>query len=52
MLYPMINEGFKILEEGVASRPSDIDVVWLNGYAWPRYTGGPMFYASTVGKAT
>jgi 3-hydroxyacyl-CoA dehydrogenase len=48
-LYPMINEGAKILEEGIASRASDIDVVWINGYGWPAYRGGPMFYADTVG---
>src|SRR5690606_18118976 len=48
-LYPMINEGAKILEEGIAIRPSDIDMVWLNGYGFPRYRGGPMFYADTVG---
>jgi 3-hydroxyacyl-CoA dehydrogenase len=48
-LYPMINEGAKILDEGIASRASDIDVVWTNGYGWPAYRGGPMFYADTVG---
>ncbi len=48
-LYPMINEGAKILEEGIALRGSDIDVVWINGYGWPVYTGGPMFWADTVG---
>jgi 3-hydroxyacyl-CoA dehydrogenase len=48
-LYPMVNEGAKILEEGIAIRPSDIDVVWINGYGWPRYTGGPMFWADTIG---
>jgi len=48
-LYPMINEGVKILEEGIAARASDIDVVWINGYGWPAYRGGPMFYADTVG---
>ncbi|WP_116807739.1 3-hydroxyacyl-CoA dehydrogenase NAD-binding domain-containing protein [Steroidobacter cummioxidans] len=50
-IYPMINEGAKILEEKIASRPSDIDIVWINGYGWPKYTGGPMFYADTVGLA-
>lgn len=49
MLYPMINEGAKILEEGIALRASDVDVVWLFGYGWPRWTGGPMFYADSVG---
>jgi 3-hydroxyacyl-CoA dehydrogenase len=48
-IYPMINEGAKILEEGIAYRPSDIDIVWINGYGWPVYRGGPMFYADTVG---
>ncbi|OAF09369.1 3-hydroxyacyl-CoA dehydrogenase NAD-binding domain-containing protein [Bradyrhizobium neotropicale] len=49
MMYPMVNEGAKILEEGIAARPSDIDVVWLYGYGWPIYRGGPMFWADTVG---
>jgi 3-hydroxyacyl-CoA dehydrogenase len=48
-IYPMINEGAKILEEGKALRASDIDIVWINGYGWPVYRGGPMFYADTVG---
>jgi 3-hydroxyacyl-CoA dehydrogenase len=48
-IYPMINEGAKILEEGIAQRPSDIDVVWVYGYGWPRYRGGPMFFADTDG---
>ena len=48
-LYPMINEGFKILEEGMAIRASDIDIVWTNGYGWPVYEGGPMFYGDTIG---
>ncbi|MDY6904133.1 MAG: 3-hydroxyacyl-CoA dehydrogenase NAD-binding domain-containing protein [Thermodesulfobacteriota bacterium] len=48
-LYPVINEGAKILEEGIATRPSDLDVIWVNGYGWPVYRGGPMFYADTVG---
>jgi 3-hydroxyacyl-CoA dehydrogenase len=48
-LYPMINEGAKILEEGIAARASDIDVVWLNGYGWPAGRGGPMYYADTIG---
>ena len=48
-MYPMINEGAKILEEGIAARPCDIDVVWLYGYGWPIYRGGPMFWADTVG---
>jgi 3-hydroxyacyl-CoA dehydrogenase len=45
----MINEGAKILEEGKAYRASDIDIVWLNGYGFPAYRGGPMFYADTIG---
>lgn len=48
-IYPMINEGAKILEEGIAIRASDIDVVWVNGYGWPVYRGGPMFYGDTIG---
>jgi 3-hydroxyacyl-CoA dehydrogenase len=48
-IYPMINEGAKILEEGKAYRASDIDIVWLNGYGFPAYRGGPMFYADSVG---
>jgi 3-hydroxyacyl-CoA dehydrogenase len=48
-LYPMINEGAKILEEGKALRASDIDIVWINGYGWPVYRGGPMFYGDTIG---
>jgi 3-hydroxyacyl-CoA dehydrogenase len=48
-IYPMINEGAKILEEGKAIRASDIDMVWIAGYGWPVYRGGPMFYADTVG---
>lgn len=52
LLYPMVNEGAKILEEGMAQRASDIDVVWINGYGWPLYTGGPMFWADTIGLDT
>jgi 3-hydroxyacyl-CoA dehydrogenase len=48
-LYPMVNEGAKILEEGKAQRASDIDIVWINGYGWPVYTGGPMFWADSIG---
>ena len=48
-LYAQINEGAKILDEKIAIRPSDIDIVWINGYGWPVYRGGPMFYADTVG---
>ena len=51
LLYPMINEGAKILDEGIAIRGSDIDVVWVNGYGWPVYRGGPMYWADSVGLA-
>ena len=51
-LYTMVNEGAKILEEGMAQRASDIDVVWVYGYGWPVYRGGPMFWADTEGLAT
>jgi 3-hydroxyacyl-CoA dehydrogenase len=50
-LYPMVNEGAKILEEHIAIRGSDIDVVWVNGYGWPLYRGGPMHWADSVGLA-
>jgi 3-hydroxyacyl-CoA dehydrogenase len=49
MNFPMVNEGARILEEGIAARPSDIDVVWLYGYGWPVYRGGPMYGADQVG---
>jgi 3-hydroxyacyl-CoA dehydrogenase len=48
-LYPMVDEGSRILEEGIALRGSDVDVVWVYGYGWPIYRGGPMFWADTVG---
>jgi len=48
-LYALVNEGARILEEGIAARASDIDIIWLNGYGFPPYRGGPMFYADTVG---
>ncbi|WP_375420288.1 3-hydroxyacyl-CoA dehydrogenase NAD-binding domain-containing protein, partial [uncultured Sphingomonas sp.] len=48
-LYTMVNEGALILEEGKAQRASDIDVVWIYGYGWPVYRGGPMFWAQTEG---
>jgi 3-hydroxyacyl-CoA dehydrogenase len=51
-LYTMVNEGAKILEEGIAQRASDVDVVWVYGYGWPVYRGGPMFWADTVGLDT
>ncbi len=48
-MYPLINEGAKILEEGLATRASDVDVVWIYGYGFPLYRGGPMFYADSIG---
>ena len=48
-LYPMVNEGYLILEEGKAQRASDIDVVWIYGYGWPIYRGGPMFWGDLEG---
>ena len=48
-IYAIINEGAILLDEAIAQRPSDIDTVWLNGYGFPAYRGGPMFYADTVG---
>ncbi|XP_078687672.1 peroxisomal bifunctional enzyme-like [Branchiostoma floridae x Branchiostoma belcheri] len=47
-LYSLINEGFHVLDEGIASRSLDIDVIYLFGYGWPRHTGGPMYYAERV----
>ena len=49
LLYPMVNEGAKILEEKLAIRASDIDVIWVYGYGWPVYRGGPMFWADSLG---
>jgi len=49
LMYALINEGAKILEEGFAQRASDIDVIYVSGYGMPAYLGGPMFYADTVG---
>ena len=49
LLYPVVNEGAKVLEEGIAIRASDIDVAAILGYNWPVYTGGPMFWGDTVG---
>ena len=48
-MYPLINEGARILEEGIAQRASDLDIVWLYGFGFPRYRGGPMFYADSIG---
>lgn len=50
--YPLINEGFRCLEEGIAEHPADIDVVWAHGYSWPRWRGGPMFWADEIGAKT
>jgi 3-hydroxyacyl-CoA dehydrogenase len=50
-LFPMINEAARILEEGIAQRASDIDVVWVNGYGWPRTKGGPMYWADQIGAS-
>src|SRR5260370_1254461 len=52
LLYAMVNEGAKILEEKIAIRASDIDVIWVYGYGWPVYRGGPMFWADQVGLKT
>ena len=49
LVYALVNEGAKILEEGIAMRASDIDMVYLTGYGFPLHRGGPMFYADTVG---
>jgi len=51
-LYPLINEGIRILEEGIALRAADVDVVWCAGYGFPRYRGGPLFYADSIGLKT
>ncbi|MBI2962596.1 MAG: enoyl-CoA hydratase/isomerase family protein [Deltaproteobacteria bacterium] len=51
LLYPMVNEGAKILDEKIAIRASDIDVIWVYGYGWPTYRGGPMFWADQIGLA-
>ena len=48
-IYPLINEGARILEEGIVQRASALDIVWLYGFGFPRYRGGPMFYADSVG---
>jgi 3-hydroxyacyl-CoA dehydrogenase len=49
MTYPMLNEGARILDEGIAYRPGDIDVIWIHGYGWPVWRGGPMYYADRIG---
>ena len=48
-MYSLINEGAKILEEGIAYRPGDIDVIWSYGYGFPRFRGGPMYMADQMG---
>ncbi len=48
-IFPMINEGARILDEGIAARPGDIDVIWVYGYGWPVWRGGPMYYADRLG---
>lgn len=52
LVYPMINEGAKLMEEGIVERGSDIDVVWQHGFGWPAWKGGPMYYADQVGAET
>jgi len=49
ILFAMVNEGAKILDEGIAARSSDIDIIWVTGYGWPKYRGGPMFWADLMG---
>jgi 3-hydroxyacyl-CoA dehydrogenase len=49
LVYALVNEGARILEEGIAAKASDIDVVYLTGYGFPRFRGGPMFYGDQVG---
>jgi 3-hydroxyacyl-CoA dehydrogenase len=51
-IYPLINEAARILEEGIALRPSDVDMVWINGYGFPPYRGGPMHFADSEGVKT
>ena len=48
-LYPMINEAAMIIDEGIVERPEDVDLVWLHGYGFPRFRGGPLYWADTVG---
>jgi 3-hydroxyacyl-CoA dehydrogenase len=51
-IYALVTEGARILEDGIAARSSDIDVIWINGYGFPRYRGGPMHFADTIGADT
>ncbi len=48
LISSLINEGEKILQQAIVSRPGDIDVIWLNGYGFPRFRGGPMFYSQSI----
>ena len=48
-VYSLVNEGARIVEEGIAQRASDVDVIYLTGYGFPSFRGGPMFYADAVG---
>ena len=50
-IFALVNEGAKVLEEGIAQRSSDIDLIYVNGYGFPAWRGGPMFYADSVGLA-
>ncbi len=52
LLFPIVNEGARVLAEGIVQRPGDIDVVWIYGYGWPAWRGGPMHYADQIGLAT
>jgi 3-hydroxyacyl-CoA dehydrogenase len=52
LVFPMVNEGARILSEGIAARASDIDVIWANGYGWPAWRGGPMYHADQLGLNT
>ncbi|MGH6995520.1 MAG: 3-hydroxyacyl-CoA dehydrogenase NAD-binding domain-containing protein, partial [Stellaceae bacterium] len=51
LIYPMVNQAARLLEAGVALRPGDIDLIWINGYGFPAWRGGPMFYADQIGLA-
>ena len=51
-VYGMVNEGAKLLEQGIALRPSDIDIVYVTGYGFPAQHGGPMYYADRIGLAS
>ena len=52
LILPMVNEGARLVEEGIVERASDIDLVWQLGYGWPDWKGGPMHYADTLGATT